>query len=276
MGKRVKVQTDDPGVASREASLSNLEMQLLLTLYSDQHKGGGPVGARLAARRLRASGVTISEATVSRLLKRLDDSGLTVPTAEKGRVMTELGHQVTARYVRNTRRNAAFHEALDITDLDRLRELLLARRGVEREAARLAAERSAKSLTSTIAASLERERSLTGYDQRPARDFHMAIAWVSGSPIFLALADTLLSTSMEFLEEIADVITGASREQSLKEHGAVLRCIEARDANGAEEAMVRHMDRLIHEVEDFSRSIDASAWSNLIRITQRRRATARS
>lgn len=248
-----------------EVGIDDLEMQLLIALQTDQ---GGPVGARLATRRLRERGITVSEATVSRLLKRLDDGGLTVRTAEKGRVPTELGRRVSTRYVTNQRRNTAFHEALDSDDLDRLRELLLARRGVEREAARLAAERASKDETKAIADSLEHERQLIGREDRPAREFHIEVARVSASPIFIALADTLLSTSMEFLEEIADVITGGSREQSIEEHTVVLRCIEEQDADGAEAAMVRHMDRLIDEVENFSRSVSTSALSGLIRLTQ--------
>ena len=98
-----------------------------------------PLGSRRAADALRGAGIVVSESTVSRLLRRLDDQDLTRPLDSKGRVLTEGGRRQVLRLNESGRRDGIFEDATDVQSLKELLDLLCARRGVEREAARAAA-----------------------------------------------------------------------------------------------------------------------------------------
>src|SRR4051812_33829762 len=65
----------------------------------------GPVGSRLATRALHDYGATVSEATTSRLFRRLDELGLSTAQGRKGRTVTDTGRAQVRRMKRNSERN---------------------------------------------------------------------------------------------------------------------------------------------------------------------------
>lgn len=209
----------------------------------------GPVGAREIIRRMADSGLAFSESTVNRMLRRLDEMGLTRSVDGKGRVLSERGRAVAQRAERQRRWQQGLGQ-LELRTLHDVRDLLVARRGLEREIARAVALRASE------AEIAELRRVLAGHTHNikidsirraAAVDFHKALAVVSQNSILQAVATVLFDPRFDLLEQVLDIITAdrGTTEESTGEHEALLAAIERRDPDEAEQAMVRHIDRLI-------------------------------
>ncbi|WP_182881000.1 MULTISPECIES: FCD domain-containing protein [unclassified Microbispora] len=248
--------------------LSHQEL-LLLDIVAES---ADPVGARIATRRLGDCGIALSEASTSRLLARLDDLGLTVSSGRKGRTVTDAGRRV-AQVTRRTRRQAkGLHQALDIQNARQLLDLLYARRGVEREAARWAATRATPDDIERLEALVDghREALDAGGDARLCgMRFHREIFRISRNGLLQAIGDVVLDESLEPLELVLDVITGGhgTLAQSAPEHVDVLAAIRARDPDEAEQTMLAHVDRLIEEAERAATDRGADVVKRLIELT---------
>jgi DNA-binding FadR family transcriptional regulator len=122
-------------------SVSDLSSEEIILL---QAIGGSstPVGSRRAADALRGAGITVSESTVSRLLRRLDGEKLTEAQETKGRILTEEGRRLLLTLNERDRREQILRDASGVSDISDLLDLLYARRGVEREAVCAAARRA--------------------------------------------------------------------------------------------------------------------------------------
>ena len=71
--------------------------------------------------------------------------------------------------------------------------------------------------------------------------FHTAIAAISGNPIFAAVSESMLGWLKRYH---TDLLHWSGKESlTLREHEAIVTAIEARDAEAAEAAMVRHLSR---------------------------------
>lgn len=72
-------------------------------------------------------------------------------------------------------------------------------------------------------------------------DFHTRIAEISGNPIYRAVSEAMLAWLKTYR---TDMLLWAGKERlTLAEHEAILERLAARDADGAEEAMRRHLER---------------------------------
>ncbi|GAA4191021.1 FCD domain-containing protein [Microbispora amethystogenes] len=248
--------------------LSHQEL-LLLDIVAES---ADPVGARIATRLLGDSGIALSEASTSRLLARLDELGLTVSSGRKGRVVTDAGRRV-AQVTRRTRRQAkGLHQALDIQNARQLLDLLYARRGVEREAARWAAARATPADIERLEELVNghREALDAGGDARLCgMRFHREIFRISRNRLLQAIGDVVLDESLEPLERVLDVITGGhgTLAQSAPEHVDVLAAIRAGDPDEAERTMLAHVDRLIEEAERAATDRGAEVVKRLIELT---------
>jgi len=232
-----------------------------------------PLGGREAARRLRGHDVVLSEATATRLLRRLDERGLTEPAGTKGRVLTEEGWRLATSLRTDEKRSEQFATALDVRSLQDAIDVLVARRGVEREAARAAAiNASAVHLEDLRQVLLAHEHVLESAEgpRRQGLSFHRLVALASGNKLLVALMDLVLSDELDALEQIIDVVTRShgTVASSIPEHRALLEAIEARDADRAEAAMVSHLERLIRETSDFAQSAHSQLVAGLLRLAQ--------
>jgi GntR family transcriptional regulator, transcriptional repressor for pyruvate dehydrogenase complex len=249
------------------ASLAPDESRTLLLFHSKS----APVGARLVKQELAAQGVTTSEASVSRVLVRLDAAGLTEAEGRKGRVLTPFGRAVAEQAIGNRRRNTSFNAALRIRSLEQLLDLLYARRGVEQEAARVAARRRTDEQLSELDAVIrEHESAITrGADPTPSgMEFHRVIVRMAGSDLFSAVGDVIPNESLAGLERTLDVITGTDGTTGLSvpEHEPIRRAIAAQDGEAAARAMSEHLSRLISEVEDFAQRGNVQLFQRLLRV----------
>lgn len=71
--------------------------------------------------------------------------------------------------------------------------------------------------------------------------FHTAIAAMSGNPIYAAVSEAMLGWLREYHTEL--LIWSGKETFTLSEHKEIISCIEARDGDAAERAMVKHLER---------------------------------
>ncbi len=247
------VATGVPYLRAHEKLHTYAETQLMLVIADATE----PLGGRVAARLLAQRGIHLSEATVARLMRRLDARGLTRPAGTKGRVPTDEGKRLAASLVANDRRSEQFSRALDVRNVQDAIDVLEARRGVEREAARSAALRSTSDDLAALREGLQHhERALNVGDgpRRPGLQFHRLIGRASHNKLLKALMDSVLAERLDAVEQIVDVVTRShgTIAASAPEHHAILLAIEAHDPDAAEAAMVAHLDRLIAETLQFA------------------------
>jgi GntR family L-lactate dehydrogenase operon transcriptional regulator len=238
---------------------------LLEVLASATH----PVGTRQATLALREHGLTLSESTVSRLLRKLDAQHLTMSVDGKGRVLTDEGRHLLKTSVDFHAEAAHLEPPPDVRNIGELLDLLYARRAVEREVAREAALRAGPADIATLERLLERHRARLDQGQSgrgPALEFHRQVSRVSHNPFLTQIAAIVLNPRLDALEAVLDVIVGGhhSHHLSIDEHAAILEAIRTGQPDAAEAAMERHVSRLIHEIEEDMASDRAGIYERLL------------
>jgi len=248
------------------AELQSDELTLLMAIGSQPH----PVGARMASRTLEERGVKISEASVSRMLGKLDDLGLTRPIGRKGRELTDSGLDVYRSRKDQARRDETFDRALEMRSITELLDWLRARRAIEGEAAFLAASRATAGDLAALSESVEvHELAARTGDlgfRTVGMQFHMLLARASDSPVFEALVESLTSSRVEAIENALDLImsTHGTMGDSAPEHRRLLNAIAAGQAEAARDLMHAHLERLAHEVALFADQSDGVALLNTL------------
>lgn len=207
-----------------QLTLTAAESKLMRILL----EGDGPVGARAARRLLLDAGIDLSEATVSRVLARLDSLGLTEPIGRKGRRLTPTGRRITNASIEVDWRNNQLDRALHIRTEEQLLDLLHARRGVERELARAAAVSRSENDMQRLEESIRAQRQAIESGENPhgtAMSFHRLIAECSGNELLSAISMTLWSDTLAPLETLLDIVTAGhgTLDHAIGEHEQILR-----------------------------------------------------
>jgi GntR family transcriptional regulator, sialic acid-inducible nan operon repressor len=130
------------------------------------------------------------------------------------------------------------------TSPDSLEHLKGARRFFELGMVRIAADMAGKEDIAALEATLERQRQFLGKPDdfiKADMRLHTQIAAISGNPIFEAVSEAMLSWLKEYHTEM--LIWTGRESFTLSEHEEIIRRIAARDAEGAEKAMTKHLDR---------------------------------
>jgi len=71
--------------------------------------------------------------------------------------------------------------------------------------------------------------------------FHTQIAAISGNPIYVAVSEAMLGWLKEYHTEM--LIWTGKEQFTLTEHKEIIGRIEKKDADGAEKAMIKHLER---------------------------------
>jgi DNA-binding FadR family transcriptional regulator len=237
-----------------------------------------PVGARSAARALKEQGFAVSESTLARALRRLDQRGLTHRNGAKGRLLTDEGRRLAGLLESDRRRSEGFAAVLDISSVQALLDLLKVRRGLEPEAARAAAELATEDDLAGLRQVVDEHAAQSGNGEIPRHsglEFHRLIAHASRNGLLTAMAETVLAEETAGLEQVLDIVTQSAGtfDRSLTEHIELLERLEARDPAGAARAMERHLARLIDETSEFARSERGAQLDRLLALV-RSQATA--
>ncbi|MGV9770284.1 FadR/GntR family transcriptional regulator [Microbacterium sp. NPDC003461] len=231
---------------SADIDLSSRELQLLLLIA----RSATPVGARELGRRLRDLG-PVSESTLNRLMRRLDESGLTISLDGRGRIASEQGKEYAQRVARERMWRSQL-SALDIRTLGDVRDLLEARRGLEREVARSVARDVDQAGLERLRRSIDQYGRSMNTERRRfiTVDFHKELSALTTNRMLRAAAMVLFDSRFDILEQILDVVTaGHGRiKEGVHEHTAIVDALARGDADAAEAAMTHHLDRLLTEI----------------------------
>jgi GntR family transcriptional repressor for pyruvate dehydrogenase complex len=182
-------------------------------------------------------------------------------TAKGSDYMEELTDLITGE-----KANRDFYESLNPTSMKDLIDILVTRRGLEREAAYLAAKNANASQIKMMEMVLEEQKKKVqkygaAGDEEDSR-FHRLIALSSGNTV-LQNAIILLRKKNILTEHLATVrkILGG---ELYKDHLKILNCIKDKDSSGAVRAMEEHINIIIKEFSSFS-SLTKIEFKNVIR-----------
>jgi DNA-binding FadR family transcriptional regulator len=218
----------------------------------------GPIGCWRIRAALQAAGIVASEATAGRLLRQLDHEGLTRAFGSRGRVLTDKGRRQLAALERAQRRRTYHNDLLQAVrgkNLEDVCDLLSARRAVEAETARLAAQRATAAEIRRIEGAVQRhiqEMRSGGARLDHNRAIHHLIAQAARSRILQAVVNVLLQE--EYLQEVQTHIQRAADGVLPEDHLAIVRAIKDRQPDRAAEAMRAHIDRLLRVVRGYRAS----------------------
>lgn len=180
----------------------------------------------------------VGRPAIREAMQALSNLGLlSISHGERARV-----RQLTARSVIQQVDMAA--QFMLTTSPDSLQHLKEARRFFERGMVREAAVRASEADVAGLRTILEQQRSqLSRPDLFIAADmrFHSRIAALSGNPIFEGVSEAMLNWLKEYHTEM--LIWSGKENVTLAEHVEIIDRIAAHDPEGADAAMVRHLDR---------------------------------
>jgi GntR family L-lactate dehydrogenase operon transcriptional regulator len=214
-----------------------------------------PVGCWRIKAVLHEAGIEMSEATAGRLLKEFDSRGLTSVVGAKGRILTEEGER-RADNLETLRRRWAYQdelmEAIRAEKIKDIEDLLVARRAVEVETARLAAIHATDADIEQIKAAVQALKNYwlgVGGERNQNPLIHKFIAKASGNRVFDALVNLLYENN-----ELARTLWTIQRVMKAldpEEHDEILAAIAAHEPEQAAAAMRTHFDRLLEVVKRY-------------------------
>jgi GntR family transcriptional regulator, sialic acid-inducible nan operon repressor len=215
--------------------LSDEVLERLLRLMSE---GGLKPGDAMPSERELMERFGVGRPAIREAMQSLANMGLvSISHGERARVK-ELTAQSIIRQV-----DQSAHIMLQRSS-DSLEHLKAARlffeRGMVREAAGKATPQDMVKLRAIIA----EQRQLLGQAQEfMAADmrFHIEIAGISGNPIFVSVSEAMLGWLKAYHTEL--LLWSGKENFTLAEHAEIVDAIAAHDANAAEAAMVRHLQR---------------------------------
>lgn len=215
--------------------LSDEVQDRLLRLISD---GNLRPGDAMPSERDLMARFGVGRPAIREAMQGLSNMGLvSISHGERARVQ-ELTAQSIIKQV-----DASAHLMLSRSS-DSLEHLKNARlffeRGMVREAAAKATARDLALLRATI----EEQRGLlgdaSGFMAADMR-LHTQIAAITGNPIFVSVSEAMLGWLKVYHVEL--LVWSGKETHTLAEHGDILDAVEARDADAAEAALVRHLQR---------------------------------
>jgi len=213
-----------------------------------------PVGASHVSNELHKLDIHVSEATAGRFLLELDKDGLTQKDGYKGRILTQLGKdelkQIQMQHDR-MEYGEQFFNILDGKTEKELMDVLIARRAIERELARLAAlnltaetEQEMKEIINRQEPELEKYN-LNQHDNL----FHGLIARAAGNKVL----ETMLNMIRQDVQLVPalEYIRKKVNSSILVDHIKIMEAIIKRDPDAAEQEMINHIENLIRDVNKF-------------------------
>lgn len=231
----------------------NQQEYLILSALADARE---PVGSGAVSETLRAAGLPVSEATAGRLLRSLDLKGYTSRDGFRGRSLTPLGLGRLQELRRERQRRSTSTELMNLlraSHRDDLIDILVARRAIERETARLAA---LNARTEDLRELSEVVGLTPGTDGEEDVRFHKLIARASGNRILEAAVDLIRQDAQ--LSPVLVYIRQQVQSTLVAEHRRILKAIQSRDPAAAEAAMVDHLENLIRDVRKYWGRAEAS------------------
>lgn len=199
--------------------------------------------------------VVVATATIGRSLKMLDAKGWTRSVSNKGRMLTAEGRAALAALNNRIERSMLSDEIVDsveINHFDDLVNVLQARRIIEREAARLAAENATQEDFAGMQQMLEQHRMLLEKkldDSRAGLDFHTLVV-DAGKNRFLGAVERLLAYEEHRIESNFESLSVRNHAlEYIGVHQELLNLLKERNADAACRLMEEHISAIIESVK---------------------------
>lgn len=228
------------------------EYLTLLIIYQSE----SPVGSGYLSRELRNYGWDVSEATAGRILANYDNAGFTTKVGFQGRVLSQLGieklKELEEKKIRSEQ-GFEFFRVLETKTPEELIDVLVARRAIEREIARLAALNATDEEIKELWQIQKLQKARVAHSKGGAAEqdvaFHRLLAKASRNKVLegamnLIRQDAQLAPVLEYIrKEVHSVVS--------LDHANIARAIEMHDPDIAEQAMVDHIENLIRDVKRY-------------------------
>jgi GntR family transcriptional regulator, transcriptional repressor for pyruvate dehydrogenase complex len=225
------------------------QLFLLLKFIDESDK---PVGSGTACVALCNANHQVSEATAGRLLRELDERGFTERQGFKGRVLTNEGREYLHKLTHENNRMIFSQELARIVksrNRDELLDILVARKAIEREIARLAAlkitDEQLEQMESTVSGHLNTENNVEVGDV----SFHNALADAAGNRVLKAALDLIRQDAQ--LSPILGYIRKQVHSKIFSDHLKIYQAVASRNPYAAEQAMVEHIENIMADVQKF-------------------------
>lgn len=224
----------------------------ILQLISSSRR---PIGQGTLNLILRQQGHSVSTPTVGRRLQELEFEGLLRKVSVDGRIMTDRGREVLARWNGEARLHGygeALFSKLKRGDRKNILDLLHARRVIEGETASLAAKNSSARAIRRMESILRRQGAIVksrGVAIEEDIQFHHEIAVAAGNAVLLTLVP-LLRSHLRYdvmITSMRAVVGG----RLVVDHMAILDAVKAHDSMKARHAMWRHLTNLESDVDRY-------------------------
>jgi len=216
---------------------------------------GGPVGSWSLVEELEHKGLKVSSASIGRILYRLESLGYVESQANKGRILTKEGLKAMGRAIASKsidKHRKHLESLIDSRTLDEFIMVLQARKAIERETVRLAAENISevklKHLEAIIAD--QETRALRGVSIAEIDiAFHREIAEASTNSVLVALYGILAMMGQQ--SELFEYMRRQVGSNYRTTHCSILAALKAHDPDEAEKCIVGHIDALIEDVKKY-------------------------
>ncbi|PVX77132.1 FadR/GntR family transcriptional regulator [Paraburkholderia unamae] len=217
-------------------SAGTLADRVTAVLLEKITSGDFPPGARLPTEQVICERFGVSRTVVREAISRLKSEGLVEVRQGSGMVVREASRAATFRLPVEV--NDSVEAVLRVTEL---------RRGIEAEAAALAAERR----TRTQLAEIKRALAAIDTAAKQQRDgveedqaFHMAISHATGNSLYPPMLEYLgqFVRAAILLTRTNEARRGDFSEQVRAEHKAIYDAIAAQDPVAARQAVITHID----------------------------------
>ncbi len=224
--------------------MKKLTMEVLL---NEMKSIGAPIGASYLSKKF-----DVSMATVGRLLKKCEDEGYLKSISNKGRVITKRGEKFLSN---NNAKNEMVQSAEKVIEIafsgkpENIIEVLQIRKLVEPYTVRCATEKSTDADRESVRdIDFEHQYAVRKGHNGSEEDLrmHLKIAELAGNNTLYQVLKLLLTENniYEYLSRLSHL----GEAGSYTDHTDFLAAYYAGDADGAADAMEKHIDNLIQNV----------------------------
>lgn len=234
--------------------LSPKKMQEYITLKIIANSDS-PIGSGVLSEKLISEGFDVSEATAGRILRDLDKKGFTEKVGFRGRILTDLGNERLQKLQQEKEINHYSNEFLNVVRVRKKEELLdvlIARKVIEKELARLAAPKTTDKDIQTLNRIVSSHEKHFDDIVKGAEDdlkFHKYISNLAGNRVLDAAMDLIRQDGQ--LSPILGFIRKKVKSTVVSDHKKIVDALAAKDPERAEKAMTEHIDSLIKDVKKY-------------------------
>lgn len=214
-----------------------------------------PLGSWSLVEYLEEKNYKVSSASIGRILYRLEQRGFVEGQGNKGRIITKAGREAINKAKAFNSMDAHRKDLENLINskvLEDFTMVLQARKAIERETARLAAENITEAGKKNLTSILEEQEIKAKKGESIAEvdiAFHRGIAEASHNSALLALYGILSTMGQQ--SELFEYVRGRVNAPYRSAHRSILEAICAHDPDEAEKRIISHIDALIEDVTKY-------------------------